>query len=106
MLLLVLMELVVGLFILYLGVTQMVLPLWRDMPLFPMFRGERRLRRKLAEATEKVAEVELQKEIDEKTQKADWLRTFTRPGTISRPARHGSGRTLTANRKGEKENGS
>lgn len=109
MIVVVLMELVAAVLLIYLGITQVVLPLWRDMPLFPMFRGEWRLRHKLAEVTEKVAEAELEKKIDEKTQKVNSLRrTFSRPGTTSRPDRPASGsvETLTANRKGEKENGS
>ena len=47
-----LVEFVITVFLLYLGVTQVVLPLWHETPLFPMFRRERRLQHDLAEATE------------------------------------------------------
>lgn len=40
MVLVALFELVVAVLLLYLGVTQVVLPLWRETPLFPMFRRE------------------------------------------------------------------
>ena len=69
-----LVELVVTALLLYLGVSQVVLPLWRDTPLFPMFRRERRLQHELAEATEKVVEAELEEKIAEKTQKAESVR--------------------------------
>lgn len=73
-----LLELVVSAFLLYLGVTQVVLPLWRDTPLFPMFRRERRLQYELAEATEEVVEAGLEKKIVETTQKAESIRRAVR----------------------------
>ena len=79
-------ELVVVAFLLYLGVTQVVLPLWRDTPLFPMFRREGRLQHELAEATEKVVEAELEKKIAETAQRAESVRR-----TVRRPARPTSG---------------
>ena len=81
-----LMELVVMALLLYLGVTQVVLPLWRDTPLLPMFRREERLQHDLAEATEQVVEAELEKKIAETAQKAEAVRRVVR-----RPARPASG---------------
>lgn len=69
-----LIELVTAALLIFLLVTEIVVPLWLDRPLFPMFRGEGLLRRKLAEAKEKVAEAELEKKIDEKTKEADSVR--------------------------------
>ena len=77
-----LVELIVAVLVLYLGVTQIVLPLWRDTPLFPMRRRERRLQHELAEATENVVEAELEKRIIEKTQKAESIRQ-----TVHRPTK-------------------
>lgn len=85
MVLVALLELVVIASLLYLGVTQMVLPLWRDTPLFPMFRRERRLQHELAEATEEVVEAELEKKIVETAQRAESVRR-----TVRRPARPAS----------------
>lgn len=92
MILVALLELVVTAFLLYLGVTQVVLPLWRDTPLFPMFRREGRLQHELAEATEKVVEAELEKKIDETTHKAESVRR-----TVRQSARPGSGPGKTVN---------
>lgn len=83
MILATLVELVVMAFLFYLGVTQVVLPLWREMPLFPMFRKERRLRHELAEATEKVVEVELEKKIAETAHRAESVRKTVRKPTSS-----------------------
>ena len=74
MILVVFLELVVTAFLLYLGVTQVVLPLWRDTPLFPMFRREGHLQHELTEATENVVEAELEKKIAVTTQKAESVR--------------------------------
>lgn len=93
MVLVALLELVVVTSLLYLGVTQVILPLWRDTPLFPMFRRERRLQHKLAEATEKVVEAELEKRIAETTRTAESVR-----GTVRRPARPASRPGKTVNR--------
>lgn len=92
MILVALLELVVTAFLLYLGVTQVVLPLWRDTPLFPMFRREGHLQHELAEATEKVVEAELEKKIAETAQKAESVRR-----TVSRPASSTSGPGKTVN---------
>ena len=78
MILVTLVELVVMAFLFYLGVTQIVLPLWLDTPLFPMFRREGRLQRELVEATEKVVEAELEKKIVEKAKKAESIRRTVR----------------------------
>lgn len=87
-----LLELFVAVSLLYLGVTQVVLPLWRDTPLFPMFRREGRLQHELTEATEKVVEAELEKKIAETAQKAESVRR-----TVRRPASPTSGPGKTVN---------
>ena len=93
MILVALLELVMAASLLYLGVTQVVLPLWRETPLFPMFRREEHLQHELAEATERVVEAELEKKITEMTQKAETVRR-----TVRRPARPSSGPGETVNR--------
>lgn len=81
-----LMELVLMSLLLYLGITQVVLPLWRETPLFPMFRKEGRLQHDLVEANEDVAEAELEKKIAETAQRAESVRRVVR-----RPTRPTSG---------------
>ncbi len=78
MILLTLAELVLMAILFYLGVTQVVLPLWRDTPLFPMFSREGRLQHELVEATEKVAEAKLEKKIAETTHEAESVRRTVR----------------------------
>lgn len=72
-----LLELVLVSLLFYLGVTQIILPLWRDTLLFPVFRRERRLQHELAEANEKVVEAGLEQEIAETAQKAKSVRRAT-----------------------------
>ena len=74
MILVTLAELVAATLLIYLGITQVVLPLWRDTPLFPAFGRERRLERELAEATEKVVEAKLEEQIAQTAQKAESVR--------------------------------
>ena len=93
MILVALVELVVAALLLYLGATQVVLPLWRDTPLFPMFRREGRLQHELTEATEKVVEAGLERKIFETTQKAESVR-----GRGRRPAGPVSGSGEPVNR--------
>lgn len=93
MILVALLELAVTTTLLYLGVTQVVLPLWRDTPLFPMFRREGRLQHDLAEATEDVVEAELEKRIAETAKKAELVRR-----TVRRPVKPTSGSDETVNR--------
>ena len=93
MILVTLAELTVAVLLLYLGVTQVVLPLWRDTPLFPMRRREGRLQHELVEATEKVVEAELEQKIAETTQKAESVRRAVR-----RPARPTTGSGENVNR--------
>ena len=93
MILVALAELVVTVLLLYLGVTQVVLPLWRDTPLFPMFRREGRLQHDLAEATEGVVEAELEKKIAETAQRAESVRR-----TVRRPVKPTPGSGETVNR--------
>lgn len=88
-----LLELVVAVTLFYLGVTQVVLPLWRETPLFPRFRRESGLQTELAEATEKVVEAELEKKIAETTEKAESVRRKVR-----RPASSVAGSSETVNR--------
>ena len=93
MILVALMELVVAAALFYLGVTQVVLPLWRGTPLFPMFRREGHLQHELTEATENVVEAQLERKIAETAQKAETVRR-----TVRRPARPASGPGETVNR--------
>lgn len=86
-----LLELVLMSLLLYLGITQVVLPLWRDTPLFPIFRRESRLQHELAEATEKVVEADLEQKIVETAQKAESIRRAARRST--KPI-SGSGRNV------------
>jgi len=81
-----LLELVVGALLIYLGVTQVCLPLWRNTPLLPMFRRERKLEHELANAEEKVIEASLENKIAETTQRAESIRRAVR-----RPAKPTSG---------------
>lgn len=92
MILLTLIELIVMAFLFYLGITQVVLPLWRDTPLVPMFRRERRLQHELVEAAEKVVEAELEKKIAETTHRAETVRR-----TVRRPTRSTTGSGGTVN---------
>ena len=88
-----LVELVIMTSLLYLGITQVILPLWRDTPLFPKFRREGRLQHDLAEATEKVVEAELEKKIAETAKRAESVRR-----TVRRPTRSTSGSSGSVNR--------
>jgi len=85
MILVALTELVVTVLLLYLGVTQVILPLWRDTLLFPMFRRERRLQHELAEATEQVVEAGLERKIAGTIQKAESVRRTVRQPTRPTP---------------------
>src|SRR3989344_4749244 len=98
MVLVALTELVVAVLLLYLGATQVVLPLWRDTPLFPIIRRERRLQHELAEATENVVEAELEKKIAETAQKAESVRRAVR-----RPTRPASGTSESVNQEPQTE---
>lgn len=93
MIMVALVELVVAVLLLYFGITQVILPLWRDTPLFPMFRKERHLQHNLAEATEQVVEAELEREIARTTQKAESVRR-----TVHQPTRPTSGSGGIVNR--------
>ena len=93
MILVALAELVAATLLLYLGVTQVVLPLWRDTPLFPRFRREGRLQHELVEATEKVVEAELERKIVATTEKAESVRR-----TVRRSAKPASGSGENVNR--------
>ena len=76
-------DLVLAAVLLYIGVTQVILPLWREVPLFPMFRREKVLRHELAEATEEVVEAELENQIAVTNQKAETVRRRTHRPTQS-----------------------
>ena len=86
-------ELTLAAFLFYLGVTQVVLPLWRGTSLLPMFRKQGRLQYELTEATEEVVEAELEKKIAETARRAESVRR-----TVRRPARPNSGPGETLNR--------
>lgn len=61
----------------YLGATQVVLPLWDDKPVFPLFRRPERLAAKLREAEEDVEEAKIEKEVERTKLQADRLRGKT-----------------------------
>lgn len=65
----------------YLGITQLVLPLWRGTPVLPFFRRERRLQRSLVEATGKVEEAKIENEIAKTNRRAKTLRRSVRNTT-------------------------
>lgn len=92
MIIVTLMELIVMAFLFYLGITQIILPLWRNTPFLPMFRKERCLQNELVEATEKVVEAKLEKEIAEITHRAESVRK-----TVRRPTRSKIGPGGTVN---------
>ena len=52
--------------VIYFGMIQLVMPLWNNTKLFPMFRGEGRLANQLTDANQAVLEAELEKEIARK----------------------------------------
>lgn len=88
-----LLELVGITLMLYLGVTQAILPLWRGTSLFPMFRKEGRLQHELTEASEDVIEAQLERKIAETAQRADSVRQ-----KISRPIKPVSEPSQNVNR--------
>jgi len=67
-------ELVLVALVVLVGVTQLVVPLWRGTPLFPFGRRERRLEVDLAEAREEVVEAKLEQEIGREHETAERLR--------------------------------
>ena len=81
MILVVLFELITAVLLLYLGVTQLVVPLWRGTPLFPMFRKEGHLRHQLSRVDEEVVEADLEKEIASRSRKANSIRKTVRRKT-------------------------
>lgn len=85
MILVVLFELIVSVLLLYLGVTQLVVPLWRGTPLFPVFRKETHLRQQLSQTAEKVVEADLEREIAEKSHRASSIRKTVRRKTSESP---------------------
>lgn len=62
----------------YGGLTQVILPLWNNRPVFPIFRRSGRLEHKLKEATEEVADAEMEKTITKRAQRAEALRGGSR----------------------------
>lgn len=67
-------ELALAVLVVLAGITQIVLPLWRGTPLFPLFRTERKLEAELEEAREEVVEADLRKQIEETRRKAENVR--------------------------------
>jgi hypothetical protein len=57
-------------FMLFFG-TQVIFPLIKDLPLFPIFRSESALRAKIIEQHSQKVELELQREIAENQRKLD-----------------------------------
>lgn len=78
MALLVLVEFAFMAILLYGGITQVIVPLWRGTSLFPMFstlgKGRRYLKHKLTEAMEGVDNAELEQEIKNKKKQARNIR--------------------------------
>ena len=54
--------------------TQVILPLLRGRPIFPIFRRSHRLERDLADATAELEEAELERAVEEKRRAAEALR--------------------------------
>jgi len=49
--------------IVYAVVTQIILPLWRETPIFPWLEGERKLTHKLHDANQDVREARIERDI-------------------------------------------
>ncbi len=75
--------------ILVLLATQILVPLFRGTPFFPVFRRERRLVKDLTEAREEVQDAELEEHIDVTRRRAADIRR--RPDAESGPASNRSG---------------
>lgn len=73
------MELVVIVLLIYLGITQLILPLWRGVPIFPILGQEGHLRRRLAKAKGEVVEVKLERKILETSDQVRSLRRKAHP---------------------------
>lgn len=63
MILLTLLEFVVAALFLYFVSTQLLIPLWRDTPLFPWLERERGLRYRRKEAKQEVVETRIKRDI-------------------------------------------
>ena len=74
-------EIALAVLVVLTGVTQLVVPLWRGPPVFPLFRRERKLEAELADASEEVVEADLERQIAEKRRLAE--RTRRPPGPHS-----------------------
>ena len=69
-------ELLAYVALLYIALTQVVLPLFRGTPLFPLFHsGERKLEQALADANEEVLSAALQKKVEERRAEAEKIRS-------------------------------
>ena len=60
--------------VLLVGVTQLLIPLLRGRPIFPIFRRDRSLMNELAEANADLEQARLERELEEKRRAADRLR--------------------------------
>lgn len=57
------------------GVTQLVIPLLRGRPIFPILRRERMLEREIAEANADLEQARLERELEDKRRAAEALRS-------------------------------
>lgn len=76
--------------LLYLGATQIVLPLWQGTPLFPMFSSrEKQLNQALEDATEELLAAKLEDKIQKRKQEAQKVRFETSPNKQNQHQRKG-----------------
>lgn len=72
--------LVISLFVYVIG-TQVILPLWRGAPLFPILISQRRkLEHRLVDAGEDVVEARLERAIHDKRDRAASIKSSTKKG--------------------------
>jgi hypothetical protein len=78
MLVLALLDLLLVATVLLVAVTQLLIPLLRGRPVFPIFRRERRLASELAEAESELEQARLERQVEEKRRAAEALRSDDR----------------------------
>lgn len=74
MVFLVFIEIVVVLLLLIVGITQVVIPLWNNRPLFPAFRDPGKVEYELGEVEEELHSLELEKEVMTKKKKIEEMK--------------------------------
>ena len=75
----VVLELLFATLIVIIFLTQILMPLFRGTPVFPIFRRERKLESELSEARKEVIEASLERRIKQEREKAERLRDDTDP---------------------------